>query len=184
MRRSSSPTARCSGDAEPVSGQPAASGSSGQRRLYQAGLSVPSFELDLFGRLRSLTHVQLEHYFATEAGARSTRLTLVANVASAWLNYAADSSLLLIAEETAASAAEERPADPASARGRNRAADRPRPGEQILRQAQADLARQRTAVAQDVNALQLLVGAPIDPTLARRVDRRGVRHDRAGAGRP
>ena len=25
--------------------------------LYQAGISVPSFELDLFGRLRSLTHV-------------------------------------------------------------------------------------------------------------------------------
>src|SRR6185503_9307730 len=37
--------------------------------------------------------------------------------------------------------------------------------EQILSQAQADLARQRTAVAQDVNALQLLVGAPISPTL-------------------
>src|SRR6185503_4667241 len=37
--------------------------------------------------------------------------------------------------------------------------------EQILSQAQADLARQRTAVAQDVNALQLLVGAPIAPNL-------------------
>ena len=37
--------------------------------------------------------------------------------------------------------------------------------EQILAAAQADLAQQRTAVAQDVNALQLLVGAPIDPKL-------------------
>jgi multidrug efflux system outer membrane protein len=37
--------------------------------------------------------------------------------------------------------------------------------EQILASAQADFARQRTAVAQDVNALQLLVGAPIDPKL-------------------
>ena len=27
---------------------------------YQAGLNVPNFELDLFGRVRSLTHVQLE----------------------------------------------------------------------------------------------------------------------------
>ena len=40
-----------------------------------------------------------------------------------------------------------------------------RQAEQIEAQAQADLARQRTAVAQDVNALQLLVGAPIDPSL-------------------
>ncbi|MEA3067622.1 MAG: outer membrane protein multidrug efflux system, partial [Sphingomonadales bacterium] len=55
---------------------------------YTAGLSVPSFELDLFGRLRSLTHAQLELYFATEAGARATRLTLVADIANAWLSYA------------------------------------------------------------------------------------------------
>ena len=54
--------------------------------------------------LRSLTQVQLERYLATEAGARATRLTLVADIASAWLTYAADSSLLLIAEQTAASA--------------------------------------------------------------------------------
>jgi multidrug efflux system outer membrane protein len=40
-----------------------------------------------------------------------------------------------------------------------------RQAEQILSQAQADVARQRTAVAQDINALQLLVGAPIDPRL-------------------
>src|SRR5207237_8807451 len=40
-----------------------------------------------------------------------------------------------------------------------------RQAEQIQAQAQADLARQRTAVAQDVNALQLLVGGPIDPRL-------------------
>ena len=36
---------------------------------YQLGASVPSFELDLFGRVRSLTKVQLERYLATEAGA-------------------------------------------------------------------------------------------------------------------
>jgi len=36
---------------------------------------------------------------------------------------------------------------------------------QILSQAQADVARERTSVAQDVNALQLLVGAPVDAKL-------------------
>src|SRR5205085_10074400 len=44
---------------------------------YAAGLSVPSFDIDLFGRLRSLTHAQLQQYLATEAGARATRLALV-----------------------------------------------------------------------------------------------------------
>jgi multidrug efflux system outer membrane protein len=132
---------------------------------YQAGLQVPSFELDLFGRLRSLTHVQLQRYLATEAGARATRLTLVANVASAWLNHAADSSLLRIAQDTATSA--EKSVKLTRLRLEGGIAPRTdlRQAEQILSQAQADLAQQRTAVAQDVNALQLLVGAPIDSKL-------------------
>src|SRR5690348_5157917 len=79
-------------------------GGSGVSASYNAGVSVPSFEIDLFGRLRSLTDVQLNRYFGTEAGARATRLTLVADVANSWLDYAADSSLLQISTETAASA--------------------------------------------------------------------------------
>ena len=132
---------------------------------YQAGLSVPSFELDLFGRLRSLSHAQLERYFATEAAARSTRLSLVADSADAWLAYAADSSLLLIARQTAANA--EKSVRLTRARLEGGIAPRTdlRQAEEVLTDAQADLARQRTAVAQDVNLLQLLVGAPIDPSL-------------------
>jgi outer membrane protein, multidrug efflux system len=132
---------------------------------YDAGVQVPSFELDLFGRVRSLTHVQLERYLATEAGARSTRLVLVSNIASAWLEHAADSSLRLIAEQTAASAQK----SVRLTRLRLEGGVAPRTdldqAEQIRAGAQADVARQRTAVAQDVNALQLLVGAPIDARL-------------------
>ena len=132
---------------------------------YQAGVSVPNFELDLFGRLRSLTNAELNRYFATEAGARATRLTLVGDIATAWLDYAADSSLLRIAAETAASAQK----SVRLTRLRLDGGIAPRTdldqAEQILATAQADLARQRTAVAQDANALQLLVGAPVQPTL-------------------
>ncbi|WP_308517244.1 efflux transporter outer membrane subunit [Sphingomonas flavescens] len=132
---------------------------------YSADISVPNFEIDLFGRVRSLTHVQQQRYFATEAGARATRLTLVANIASAWLDHAADSSLLLIAQQTAASA--EKSVRLTRARLEGGVAPRTdlRQAEQILSGAQADLARQRTAVAQDINALQLLVGTPIDQRL-------------------
>lgn len=132
---------------------------------YNAGVQVPSFELDLFGRVRSLTHVQLQRYLATEAGARATRLSLVANVAGAWLDYAADSSSRLISEQTAAAAQK----SVQLTRLRLEGGIAPRTdlsqADQILAGAQADVARQRTAVAQDVNALQLLVGASIDPKL-------------------
>ena len=132
---------------------------------YAAGISIPSFEIDLFGRLRSLTHAQLEQYLATEAGARSTRLTLVADVADAWLNYAADQSLLVIAQETLKSAQ----ASVRITRIRLEGGIAPRldldQAQLILTQAQSDVANQTTLVAQDVNALQLLVGAPVPESL-------------------
>ncbi len=132
---------------------------------YSAGLSLPSFELDLFGRVRSLSHAQLERYFATESAALATRLPLVASTADAWLVYGADSRLLGIANETARSAA----TTVKLTRARLEGGVAPRTdltqAQQILTGAEADVARQTTAVAQDVNALQLLVGAPIDPAL-------------------
>jgi len=148
-----------------ASGSLSQTGSGSVKGTYQAGASVPSFEVDLFGRVRSLTHAQLQRYLATEAGARATRLTLVADVVNAWLDYAADSSLRLIAEQTAASAQK----SVQLTRLRLEGGVAPRTdlsqAEQILSQAQADLAQQRTALAQDLNALQLVVGAPIDPKL-------------------
>lgn len=132
---------------------------------YTAGLSVPSFEIDLFGRLRSLTHAQFQQYLATEAGARSTRLTLVANVADAWLNYATDASLLRIAQETLKSAQD----SVRITRIRLEGGVAPRldldQAQLILTQAQSDVAQQTALLGQDVNALQLLVGAPIPESL-------------------
>jgi multidrug efflux system outer membrane protein len=138
---------------------------SGDRDQYSAGVAVPSFEIDLFGRVRSLSHGQLERYFATESAGRATRLALVASIADAWLLHAADSSLLGIARETARSAA----TTVKLTRARLEGGVAPRTdlaqAEQILTGAEADVAQQTTSVAQDVNALQLLVGGPIDPKL-------------------
>lgn len=147
-----------------VTGERGSSGS-GIAANYQAGLSVPNFELDLFGRLRSLSNVQLQRYFASEAAARATRLTLAADIADAWLTYSADTSLLLIARQTTASA--EKSVRLTRLRLEGGVAPRTdlRQAEQILTQAQADLAQQTTLVAQDVNLLRLLVGGQIDARL-------------------
>ncbi|MDQ1158702.1 multidrug efflux system outer membrane protein [Sphingomonas sp. SORGH_AS 950] len=140
-------------------------GSGGNGSAWSVNLGTTAFELDLFGRVRSLTGAALDRYFATEAGARATRLTLVGDIADAWLNYGADQSLLAIAQQTAASA--ERSVTLTRARLEGGIAPRTdlRQAEQVLATAQADLAQQKTAVAQDVNALQLLVGAPIEASL-------------------
>jgi multidrug efflux system outer membrane protein len=132
---------------------------------FTAGVGVPSFELDLFGRIRSLSKSQQNLYFASEAATRATRLALVADIADAWLTYGADASLLAIAEDTAASA--QRSVSLTRARLEGGIAPRTdlRQAELVLRGAEASVARQRTALAQDINLLQLLVGAPIDPGL-------------------
>ncbi|MDB5704917.1 MAG: transporter [Sphingomonas bacterium] len=126
---------------------------------------ITAFELDLFGRVRSLSNAAQDRYFSTEAAARATRLTLVGDIATAWLTYGADKSLLAIAQDTAASA--ERSVTLTRARLQGGIAPRTdlSQAQTVLATAQADLAQQTTNLAQDINALQLLVGAPIDPTL-------------------
>lgn len=138
---------------------------SGGRASFSADVGVTAFELDLFGRVLSLTQAEQNRYFATEAAARATRLTLVGDIANSWINYAADASLLRIAEDTVASAA--RSVELTRRRLEGGIAPRTdlRQAEQVQATAEADAAEQRTALAQDVNALRLLVGADIDAAL-------------------
>lgn len=145
------------------SGSSAVAGAPSSGSSFSASGGVTAFELDLFGRVRSLTREALDRYFATEAGARATRLTLIGDVADAWFAYSADASLLRIARDTAASA--ERSVRLTRLRLEGGIAPRTdlRQAEQILATARASIAEQRTALAQDVNALQLLVGASVDP---------------------
>jgi multidrug efflux system outer membrane protein len=130
---------------------------------YSLGLSIPSFEIDLFGRLRSLTRADQQRLFATEAGARAVRLALVGDIAQAWLAYAADTSLFEIAADTAASAQKSVRLTKARLDGGIAPKTDLLQAQQVLETANLDLARQRAARAQDVNLLQLLVGAPIHP---------------------
>jgi multidrug efflux system outer membrane protein len=132
---------------------------------FQAQVGVTAFEIDLFGRVRSLTGAALSRYFAQESAARATRLTLIGDLATAWLSYAADKSLLTVAEQTAAAARNSVRLTDARRRGGVAPRTDVRQAEQILATAEADLAEQRTLLAQDVNAIQLLVGAPVDAAL-------------------
>jgi len=144
-------------------GGTAARSTAGER--YTADVGTTAFEIDLFGRLASLSDAALNRYFATEAAARATRLTLIGDVADAWLTYAADASLLKLAQDTAANAREQVKLTKLRLDGGIAPRSDLRQAEQVLATAEADIAQQTTALAQDANALQLLVGAPVDPAL-------------------
>jgi multidrug efflux system outer membrane protein len=132
---------------------------------YSADIGVSSFELDLFGRVRSLNNAALNQYFSTAAAARTTRLSLVGELATAYLTLAADRTFLNIARQTQASAARSVELTGARLRGGVSSRIDLRQAQTILDQARSDVASQTTAVAQDRNLLQLLVGAPISDAL-------------------
>jgi len=69
-------------------------------RQYTATLGVSAYELDLFGRVRSLRDAALAQYLATEDAQRSTQISLVAQVATAYLALAADQERLTLAQQT------------------------------------------------------------------------------------
>ncbi|OHX10414.1 efflux transporter outer membrane subunit [Chromobacterium sphagni] len=140
---------------------------------HSLGLGVSAFELDLFGRVRSLSDAQWQRYLASEAGAQAVRVSLIAETANAYLALAADRSQLAASRETLASA--ERSLGLTRERLRLGAASglELRAMETVCLQARADAARYAGQAARGAQALQLLAGvelteAQLPPALAER----------------
>ena len=128
---------------------------------YTVALGVAGWELDLFGRIRSLKASALEQYLATEQAALATRLSLVAAVAQACLTRAADTENLRLAEATLqtlqsslALIQKSRDLGIASDLELNQVRSQ-------VEAARADVARFTGLAAVDLNTLQVLVGAPV-----------------------
>lgn len=127
---------------------------------YSVDLGILSWEIDFFGRIRSLKDRALEQYLATEEARRSAQILIVSGVVNAYLALAADREALKLAETTLET--QKRAYDLIKRR-----ADVGLTSELALHQAQTqvDTARRNIAVytqlaAQDENALNLLVGSP------------------------
>ena len=133
-------------------------GAAGTSSQYSAGAAA-SYEVDFFGRTRGLSAAALESYLATEEARRSAHISLVAEVASAYLGWVVDSQLLELAQQTLET--------------RERTAELVERQYQVGVATQLDLSQARGAlheargshaefsrlVEQDINALQLLTGS-------------------------
>ncbi len=67
---------------------------------YNVSLGIISWEIDLFGRIRSLKEMALEQYLAEEQTHRAAKLSLICAVATAYYTYATDKENLKLAKET------------------------------------------------------------------------------------
>jgi multidrug efflux system outer membrane protein len=142
----------------------AATSSSGESSIgstYSASLGFSSYELDLFGRVRNLNEAALQSYLSTEATTRSTQISLVAEVASAWLTLAADNERLKLAQDTLASqqrtyALTGRMHELGASSALSLAQ-----AQTTVDSARVDVASYTAQVALDRNALDLLAGATV-----------------------
>jgi multidrug efflux system outer membrane protein len=142
-----------------------ATGQTFHTEQYSASAGLAAFEIDLFGRVRSLTASSLQSFFAVEQNRRTVQVSLVAEVASAYATLAADQDQLRVIRETL----DAREAATKLTRSRFEAGASSeldlRQNQTLTEQARADAAAAAAQVAQDRNALQLLVGAPIPAEL-------------------
>jgi multidrug efflux system outer membrane protein len=130
-------------------------------RTYNVGVGFTNYELDLFGRIRSLSHAALQQYFSSGETQRSVQLTLVAEVATAYLTVLADQTLLDITRDTLKSQEASYALTQRMFSGGTTTELALRQAETTVDTARANLAQYNRQLAQDRDALQLLLGAPI-----------------------
>ncbi len=142
-----------------------AGGSSSDISTYSANVGFSSFEIDLFGRIRNQTKAAQEAFFASEEAQRSARISLIAEIASAWLTMASDHDQLRLSRETLKAFEQTLSLTRAQFRIGVASELEARQAETNYQSARNDIALLSTRIAQDQNALNLLVGATVDATL-------------------
>ena len=132
---------------------------------YSVGASVSAYELDLFGRVRSLKDAALASYLASEETRRSVHISLVSQVADAYLSAQAFAEQLELTRQTLTTREDAyRIAQQQFETGTLSAFDL-RQSETLVQSARADLASQTRARAQAENALVLLIGQALPADL-------------------
>lgn len=140
-------------------------GSSTDIQYFQANVGFSAFELDLFGRLRNLSKAALEQYFATEEAQRTTRISLISEIATAWLTLASDQEQLRLSQSTLKTFEQTLELTRAQFRIGVASELESRQAETNYQAARNDIATLQTRIAQDQNALNLLAGTTVTADL-------------------
>ena len=152
-----------SGSKSHVPADLSSSGKETTSERYDVNLGIISWEIDFFGRIRSLKDSALEEYLATDQARRSAQIMLISAVADSYFTLGADRENLKLAVSTLET-------QESSYKLIRKRVDVGLASELDLRQAQSqvdaamrDVARYTQVAAQDENALNLLVGSPMPP---------------------
>ncbi|WP_336335217.1 efflux transporter outer membrane subunit [Pseudomonas putida] len=155
--------ATVSGNSQRTPADLSADGRTGTSHRYDAGVGFASYEVDFFGRVRSLNAQALESYLQTIEAQRSAQIALVAEVANAYYQLQADMQLLELSKQTLDSQQQSYLTTRSSYQEDVATELDLSQAESTVRSAQASQAKYQRLVEQDRNALVLLVGKPLAP---------------------
>ena len=146
-------------------GSGAASSSSYTANSFSASVGVTSYELDLFGHVRSQNAQALEQYFQTEEARRAAQVSLVGQVATQYLTLRETEELLRLSKNTLAAVQASYDLNKATFdAGASNELDL-RQSEGQVESAQIDAETYQRQLLQALNALQLLLGVPVPDDL-------------------
>jgi outer membrane protein, multidrug efflux system len=134
------------------------------QRTYSADLSA-SWELDFFGRLRSLSEQALQQYFATAQARKATEILLVSQIADQYLTLLSYEELVAVTERTLDSAQVSYKLTLLQFQTGTGTELSLREAQTVVEQAKANYSAQIRGRAQAENALVLLLGQPLPPDL-------------------
>ncbi len=132
---------------------------------YQLNVGISTYELDLFGRVRSLKDEALQQYLATAEARRATHIALVAEVALGYMVLAGDERLLELSRETLRSRQKAYDLQLAQVQAGTVSPLTLKQAESELEAMKADVLQAENRVANDKNALNLLAGTTIPSNL-------------------
>lgn len=135
-------------------------------RSFSLGAGFTSWEIDLFGRIRSLSQAALEAALAQAETRRAAQISLVAQVADAYLTLLANRELLALTQQTLGSQEASYRLTQATTTGGTATALTLRQAQTAVETARANLALYSRQLAQSENALALLLGQPVPADLA------------------
>jgi len=142
-----------------------ASSTSYTANSFSASVGVTSYELDLFGHVRSQNAQALEQYFQTEEAQRAAQVSLVGEVATQYLTVRETEELLKLSQDTLVAVRSSYVLNKATFdAGASNELDL-RQSEGQVETAQIDVETYQRQLSQALNALQLLLGAPIPADL-------------------
>lgn len=132
---------------------------------YQADFGISSFEIDLFGRVQSLSTSALESFLATQEAKRTTELTIISETSKAYYTIALAKSQLKIAQKTELSTYESwnvinKRVEAGVANSKDLS-----DVESTYYKAKSDVYAYKTQVEQSINALNALVGQSVSKEL-------------------